>query len=365
MIYIKAITVCFAVVAIVGCGSGTKSAPQTEHEQLLEHANAGEAAAQAALANAYRVGHAGVQQDYVEAAKWYRKAAEQGDASAQAVLGHLYRTGEGVQQDYAEAFIWDRCAAEQGIETAQRVVGHAYRVGSGVEQDSIEAFAWFSVAANIGDEDAIQARDEIKITVKPELLAEAESRAADYLQKYGRGKGTRPTIILKNNVTPLSSYDTLPELNLLRFPDGSSVDFPLTIKVVSPASSSEHTAGEKIEFTFAITNDSEEDYLIPERDFRKAKAHSLGSIQCWIERLGPIPAIPAIPARTGKHKHLYAAGGNTMITRKSVLKPGENESGKSYKLDTTGYPSGQYRYHIVLSPEFKPMATTAVDFSIK
>ena len=107
VIPIKAITICFAVAAIVGCGSGTKSAPQTQYEQLLEHANAGEAAAQAALANAYRVGHAGVQQDYVEAAKWYRKAAEQGNASAQAVLGHLYRTGEGVQQDYAEAFIWD------------------------------------------------------------------------------------------------------------------------------------------------------------------------------------------------------------------------------------------------------------------
>ncbi|MDB4394283.1 sel1 repeat family protein, partial [Rhodopirellula sp.] len=216
VIPIKAITICFAVAAIVGCGSGTKSAPQTQYEQLLEHANAGEAAAQAALANAYRVGHAGVQQDYVEAAKWYRKAAEQGNASAQAVLGHLYRTGEGVQQDYAEAFIWDRRAAEQDIATAQRVVGHAYRVGSGVQQDSVEAFAWFSVAANSGDEGAIQTRDQIKTMIDPKLLGQAESLAAEYIQRFGRGKlahvGNKSLPALPDfNLPANSSADSVPE----------------------------------------------------------------------------------------------------------------------------------------------------------
>jgi TPR repeat protein len=37
--------------------------------------------------------------DYTEAAKWYRKAAEQGDARAQANLGVLYQFGWGVPQD--------------------------------------------------------------------------------------------------------------------------------------------------------------------------------------------------------------------------------------------------------------------------
>ena len=38
----------------------------------------------------------GVPQDYKEATKWYRLAAEQGDASAQTKLGYMYDHGQGV-----------------------------------------------------------------------------------------------------------------------------------------------------------------------------------------------------------------------------------------------------------------------------
>ena len=48
----------------------------------------------------YFYGH-GVPQDYAEAVKWWRKAAEQGNADAQLRLGHCYRNGHGVPQDYA------------------------------------------------------------------------------------------------------------------------------------------------------------------------------------------------------------------------------------------------------------------------
>ena len=40
--------------------------------------------------------------------------AEQGDADMQALLGLAYREGIGVPQDYAEAAKWYRLAAEQG-----------------------------------------------------------------------------------------------------------------------------------------------------------------------------------------------------------------------------------------------------------
>ena len=43
-----------------------------------------------------------------------RTAAEQGLASAQFSLGNIYRTGEGVPQDYGEAVKWFRLAADQG-----------------------------------------------------------------------------------------------------------------------------------------------------------------------------------------------------------------------------------------------------------
>ncbi len=46
-------------------------------------------------------------------------AAEKGDAIAQAKLGDMYYNGEGVQKDYAEAARWYKKAAEQGDVIAQ------------------------------------------------------------------------------------------------------------------------------------------------------------------------------------------------------------------------------------------------------
>ena len=44
-----------------------------------------------------------------------RKAAEQGIAEAQSNLGLMYSDGLGVKQDYTEAAKWFRKAAEQGL----------------------------------------------------------------------------------------------------------------------------------------------------------------------------------------------------------------------------------------------------------
>ena len=41
----------------------------------------------------------GVEKDLVEAAKWYRAAAEQGSAEAQSALGACYAFGDGVEKD--------------------------------------------------------------------------------------------------------------------------------------------------------------------------------------------------------------------------------------------------------------------------
>ena len=50
----------------------------------------------------YEVGK-DVTQDYEEAVRWFRKAADQGIAEAQYSLGVMYGEGQGVMQDYAEA----------------------------------------------------------------------------------------------------------------------------------------------------------------------------------------------------------------------------------------------------------------------
>jgi len=52
-----------------------------------------------------------VTQDYAQAVKWYRKAAEQGDADAQFNLALMYDNGQGVPQDYVQAHMWLNLAA--------------------------------------------------------------------------------------------------------------------------------------------------------------------------------------------------------------------------------------------------------------
>jgi hypothetical protein len=54
-----------------------------------------------------------VPQDNVEAAKWYRMAAEQGNAEAQIHLGFLFENGRGVPRDYVLAHMWYDLAASR------------------------------------------------------------------------------------------------------------------------------------------------------------------------------------------------------------------------------------------------------------
>jgi len=97
----------------------------------------------------YREGK-GVTQDYAEAAKWWRKAAEKGYAPAQCELGLAYYYGLGVNLDYAEAVKWYRKAVEQGNAAAMCCLGVCYRTGNGVPRDRAEAVNWYRKAAKAG-----------------------------------------------------------------------------------------------------------------------------------------------------------------------------------------------------------------------
>ena len=55
-------------------------------------------------------------EDHVEAAKWYRKAAEQNNADAQYNLAICYERGDGGAEDWVEAYKWLLLAARQGHE---------------------------------------------------------------------------------------------------------------------------------------------------------------------------------------------------------------------------------------------------------
>jgi len=96
----------------------------------------------------------GVAQDYNEAVRWYRKAANQGDAIAQYNYGAMYDNGEGVAQDYTEAAQWYRKAADQDHANAQCNLGLMYSKGEGVAQDYNEAVRLYRRAAHQGMADA-------------------------------------------------------------------------------------------------------------------------------------------------------------------------------------------------------------------
>ncbi|MGA8201693.1 MAG: hypothetical protein WB814_16620, partial [Candidatus Sulfotelmatobacter sp.] len=66
------------------------------------------------------------QRKLAEDANVYRARAEQGDAEAQLKVARMYYYGKGVPQDYAEAARWCRKAADQDYAKAQYCLGYSY-----------------------------------------------------------------------------------------------------------------------------------------------------------------------------------------------------------------------------------------------
>ena len=91
----------------------------------------------------------GVPQDFSEALKWWRMAAEQGDIKAQFSLG-LNCFQQETDQGLAEAMEWWHKAAEQGMDRAQYLLGELYMKDKRVHQNSAEAAKWYHKAADQG-----------------------------------------------------------------------------------------------------------------------------------------------------------------------------------------------------------------------
>jgi hypothetical protein len=96
----------------------------------------------------------GVPQDYAEAGRWCRKAADQNYPTAQDALGYSYYMGLGVPQDYTQAFFWYQRAAEQGYAKAEFDLASLYFSGKGVTQNYAEARRWYIRSAKHGSAEA-------------------------------------------------------------------------------------------------------------------------------------------------------------------------------------------------------------------
>ncbi len=159
--------------------------------EVSQSAERGDPHAQFELGWVYANG-IGVGTNTSEAAKWYRKAAEQGLADAQFNLGHLmFLTGQGMKQkgdgsltvdiigaeswfrkaaeqghgdaqtelgliklffrkDYADAEKWLRKGAAQNHAGAEYLLGSMFAMGWGVEKDYVEAVKWTQKGAEQG-----------------------------------------------------------------------------------------------------------------------------------------------------------------------------------------------------------------------
>ncbi len=92
----------------------------------------------------------GVERDEIEAAQWYRKAADQNNPVAQIRLAEMLYNGFGglqVGKDEKEAMKWCRKAADQYFPESQYLLSTFYRFGKGVEKDEKEALKWLRKAA--------------------------------------------------------------------------------------------------------------------------------------------------------------------------------------------------------------------------
>jgi clan AA aspartic protease (TIGR02281 family) len=123
----------------------------------------------------------GVPKNLAEAAKWIRKAAEQGSIYAQRDLASKYYNGEGVPTDLAEAAKWYRRAADQGESVSQSLLGDMYRKGEGVPRNYVLGYMWLSLSAVRFPDNAEKIRD-IAAAMTPAQIAEAQKLAREWKQ---------------------------------------------------------------------------------------------------------------------------------------------------------------------------------------
>jgi TPR repeat protein len=132
----------------------------------------------------------GVPKNELEAARWFRKAADRGHANAQNRLGNIFQ----LSKQYAEAAVWYRKAADQGHTQAQISLGLLYEGGLGMPQDYVEALKWYTLAANRSTDPeqrdfAVKNYNAAALNMVPAQIAEAKTRVENWRPVLDQGGG--------------------------------------------------------------------------------------------------------------------------------------------------------------------------------
>ena len=112
--------------------------------------------------------------------------AEHGDMLSQYLLGSAYFVGIETPRDYEEAAKWYRRAADQGHPEAQFRLGSMYYLGQGVPKSIVLSEMWFILSAVQGPDYARQVRDTTEQEMTPAQIAEAQKLAREWKPKPER-----------------------------------------------------------------------------------------------------------------------------------------------------------------------------------
>ncbi len=120
----------------------------------------GDAKAQNSIGSMFWNGHI-LTQDYAEAFKWNRYAANQGLPEAMLDLADAYFNELGTKRDVHRAFALCLEAAKKDYPLGMLSAGKCYANGWGTERNTEEALAWLNKAAQAGNTEAAELRDAI------------------------------------------------------------------------------------------------------------------------------------------------------------------------------------------------------------
>lgn len=82
-------------------------------------------------------------------------------------------------EDYAEAVRWYRLAADQGYTNAQYNLGLMYELGRGVLQDNVTAHMWYNIGAANGNKLGGTNRDNIAKGMTSSDISKAQAMARE------------------------------------------------------------------------------------------------------------------------------------------------------------------------------------------
>ncbi len=123
------------------------------------------------------------------------KLSEGGDARAQTALGQIYFKpksdidfSEFINQNYIEAAIWFQKAANQGYAMAQLNLGTIYYRGTGVVASNVKAYMWWSLAESQGNKKAATNLQMIRKFMTANQITKALNATTAWQQNVQRKK---------------------------------------------------------------------------------------------------------------------------------------------------------------------------------